>query len=219
MKLTEEQKAEVYKYIFPVPRYFETFNEVYDHVINALEDKDEPYSEDLIDYVVNNDFAGYYQILEDEKLYQKRLIKKYTGLFRKEMLNTFKWPNLMINLLIMALFMVFYKFGNQNFNIKLLVVFCTLIMVSTCIFGLTKSWLNLRKFSKDSIINSFWRNESVFGITVLNLFLNVALNKANFFGLANEGRLIAALIMFFFCNVFARAYIKFYNQKIKVLSA
>lgn len=168
MKLTEEQKKEVYDYIFPVPRYRETFNEVYDHVINALEDREDAFSIELVAYIINNDFAGFSNIVEEEKLYQKKLFKKYAGFFRQEMLNTLKWPNVINNLIIFAICMVFYQFVNRNLSIKILFDALVLIFLSPAVFGITKSWLNRRKFSKDSIIDSFWRFESMFGLSMVN---------------------------------------------------
>jgi hypothetical protein len=58
MKLTTEQLAEIRVYIFEAPRYRETYYELYDHIVNALEQGDEPFSIDLVKQIIEEDFGG-----------------------------------------------------------------------------------------------------------------------------------------------------------------
>ncbi|QNR85510.1 hypothetical protein H9N25_03270 [Pedobacter riviphilus] len=81
MRLTAQQHQEIKGYIFDVPKYIETYNEVYDHVVNALEDKDEAYSTELVAKIINDDFGSFNEIKQQEELYQKQINKNRQTFF------------------------------------------------------------------------------------------------------------------------------------------
>ena len=103
MELTQEQKIEISDYIVTVPKYRETYNELYDHILNALEDSEASFSIEEVLNVVNNDFGGFHEIVYQEKIYEKEVSNKYSKQFRQEMVNTFKWPAIFSNLGVLAL--------------------------------------------------------------------------------------------------------------------
>ena len=72
MKLSAEQKIELRIYIFNQQKYRETFNEVYDHLINALADSAEPFSVEQVAKIINEDFGGFNTIRAKELQYQKQ---------------------------------------------------------------------------------------------------------------------------------------------------
>ena len=106
MKLTEKQKQEIRNYIINVPKFRETYNELYDHIINSLEDCGEVFSINEVIVIINRDFGGFSEKVNQEKNYQIELSKQYNRAFRMEMVNTFKWPSIFNNLSVLALSLI-----------------------------------------------------------------------------------------------------------------
>nr|WP_199156987.1 hypothetical protein [Pedobacter sp. ASV2] len=52
MVLTAQQTQELKDYIFSASKYRETYNEICDHILNALADQNEPYSIELVSRIV-----------------------------------------------------------------------------------------------------------------------------------------------------------------------
>lgn len=218
MKLTLAQKKEISDYIINIPKFRETYNELYDHILNSLENNEEKFSLDAVDRIVDADFYGYYEITHQEKNLQKQLNRKYNRLFLLEMLNTFKLPQLVNNLIIFCLCYFLYKYGTENLaNLKPLVLSLVLLTVVITIFGYLVVFVRKYKYLKFSILDNYIMFESSFGMIMVSFIMSSFLSKENFFEIADQTKLIITLSLFFFTSVYARAFIKFYNQKIKVL--
>lgn len=219
MELTQVQKEEIKAYIIDVPRYRETYNEVYDHILNSLEDNPGSYSINEVISIINNDFGGFYAIVEQEKIYQQQLHKRYNRLFLLEMLNTFKWPGIINNLCLVALCLILYNYNKDiSTNLKPVILGSAICFVVVLVFGHVRIYINKRKYSKYSILDNYMRFECSFGVIMMNFVLHTFIGKANWFNLSESGKSIAILFLFFFCSVYVRAFVKFYNQKFKVLA-
>lgn len=218
MQLTEAQKAEIGAYIFTVPKYRETYNELYDHIINSFETNEEVYGINEIQNIINNDFGGFSEIVALEKNYQKQLSKQYNRVFRMEMLNTFKWPSIFNNLCILALCLILY-YNNEGAQLKIKPILLASILccILVAIFGFAKIIINKYKHSKYSILDNYLGYSCSFGFIMVNAFLSNFLSKESFFEVSDQTKLIITLCLFFFCSVYVRAFFKFYNQKFKVL--
>ncbi|MBB6502588.1 hypothetical protein [Pedobacter cryoconitis] len=219
MILTAQQNQKIKDYIFDATKYKETYHEVYDHILNALTDLDEVYSIELVTKIVNDDLGGLKEIKKQEELYQKQVNKRYTGLFRLEIVNTFKWPGILNNLTILALCICFYYTGKSApFNMQPMTVatFACFMMVSIYIF--TKIMMNKTKNRKYSIMDNSLRNLAFTGFFIGNFAL-LFFTIGNLIDLNRDTMLIAMLLLYFFSSVYIRAFIKFYNQQIKILIA
>lgn len=220
MELTQEQKEEIKAYIIDVPRYRETYNELYDHILNSLKDNPGTYDINEVVFIINNEFGGFQAIVEEEKLYQKQLSKRYNRLFLLEMLNTFKWPEIINNLSLVVLCLILYNYNkNISANLKPTLLSSVICFAIIAVFGFAKILLNRRKYSKYSILDNYMGFECTFGVAMVNIFMQLFIGKNNLFNLSESGKSIAILGLFFFCSVYVRAFIKFYNQKFKVLTA
>lgn len=219
MELTQEQKEEIKAFIIDVPRYRETYHELYDHILNSLKDNPESYHINKVIDVINNDFGGFPAIVEQEKVYQKQLNKRYNRLFLLEMLNTFKWPGIINNLCLVAVCLALYHYNKDiSANLKPVLLGSTILFVIVLVFGYAKIYINRRKHLKYSILDNYMGYECSFGVIMMNFVLHTFIGKANWFNLSESGKSIAILFLFFFCSVYVRAFIKFYNQKFKVLA-
>lgn len=218
MELSTEQKQEITFFLIDGPKYRETYNEVYDHVINAFQDNEEFYSLDQVAKIINQDFGGFEQIRTEEVLYQKELNKKYMVDFRQEMLNTFKWPGILNNLTILGLCSALY-FGNnkESFNMKPILVAMAIIFIGITLFVHIKVYINKTKRKHNSILDNPLCSVSILGVTMYNFIFFSFINDDGLIETSYSTKLILLLCMFFFSSLYVRSFIKFYNKKIKVL--
>ena len=219
MKLTEIEKEEAKNWIISVPKYRETYNELYDHILNSLKDMDGTFSTDIVDEIVLKDFGGYQAVVTEEKLYQISSGKQYNKIFRNEFINTFKWPRNIGNVIILVLCIIlYYNFETTYFTIKAILLSALICFVSVAIFGFSKIILNKRKYFKYSILDNYLAYTSTFGLIMTNWLMGSFISKHSFLDINSDTKLIITLFLFFFSSVYVRAFINFYNQKLTVLS-
>lgn len=220
MKLTEQQKKKTSDYIFEEQKYRETYNELYDHIITALSYCDEVYSLESVAKIVNKDFGGFENIRKTEEEYQKELNKRYIRAFRQEMLNTFKWPGLLNNISTFSFCTILY-FASRNhaFNSKSILGGILLCFLVVALFGFYKIISNRLKFSKYSILDNYLGGICSLGIALMNVFLYLFIRNDSLFDLGGNFKLICTFILFFLCSIYVRSFIKFYNKKLKILTA
>lgn len=217
MKLTEEQTEEIKAYIIGVPRYRETYNELYDHILNSLQDIEGTFSTNLIDEIVLKDFGGYQVVYDNEKLYRSEIGLKYMKFFYLEIINTFKWQQLANNLIILCLCLVIYFSRDPYVNFKPMLwasVFCCVLI---CVFIYCKIIINRIKYKKESILDNYIQYLGAIGIIVMNITFRIFFNKNSMMDTSHQTKLIVTLVLFFFSSVYVRTFIKFYNHKLKIL--
>jgi len=220
MILTAQQHQEIKDYIFDAPKYIETYNEVYDHVVNALEDKDEAYSTELVAKIINDDFGSFNEIKQQEELYQKQINKKQAKLFLNELINSFKWPGLLGNIanLILCVF-IYWGSTRLTFNTKPIMGAIFICFILVTLFMYTKIWISKRKNMKYSIFDNALGSLSSFGLFVSVFTFYWFVSKDSLISLGEHNKVIILLILYFFCSFYVRSFRKFYNQKVKILIA
>lgn len=220
MKLTEEQKTEIRNYLAPIPKYRETYNELYDHILNSLADKEGDYSINEVILIVKNDFRGFSGIRKQEEFYRKDLGKKYRKQFRQEMINTFKWPGILANLCVLALCgLIYYSNDGTPFNKKPMFIAIVVGAIGVAVFVYSKVYINRYKYSKYSILDDYFGNSCLRLLFMMPLYFNMLINNnVSLFELGENGCLLILLFLFFFGSVYYRALIKMYTTKYKVLT-
>lgn len=214
MLLSEEQKAEIRGFIITATKYRETYNELYDHILNSLADQEGTFHINDVLRIVNDDFGGFKEIVEQEGIYHKELGKKFNKQFQLQFIDTLKWQG--IGLLIICL-MIYYSNKTSPFNIKPMVSASTICLMSVTLFGYARIIVNVVRFSKYSILDGHVGYICSFGFSITNLFLHGFIN-GRLFELSDNNRLIAVLILFSVASIYARTFIKFYKQKFKILA-
>lgn len=214
MLLTTEQKAEIKDYIIGVPKYRETYNELYDHIVNSIEDSEVAFSIDEVINIVNRDFGGFSEVVYQEEIYHKELGKKYNKHFRVQFIDTFKWYGIFP---LAFCLMIYFSNKSTVFNIKPMLFATTICFVAVAIIGLSRIMINRVKYSKYSILDNYLGLEYSFGLAGANMFLQIFISR-NFFELSDNSKLIAMLTLYFFCMIYVRTFIKFYKQKFKILA-
>lgn len=219
MDLSQEQKEEIKAYIIDVPRYKETYNELYDHILNSLKDNAGSYHINEVIDVINNDFGGFQAIVGQEKIYQKQLNKRYNNFFLQEMLNTFKWPGIINVLCLLFLALVIFN-GSRDApdNTDILLKSCLIIVISMGLFGFSRVLFFRLKNLKYSILDNYFFFVSSFGISIVAIVLTLFVRKENLLDLSDSGKLIIVLLLYGFTSIYVRSFIRFFNREIKVLA-
>ncbi|WP_316803889.1 hypothetical protein [Pedobacter nototheniae] len=220
MVLTAQQIQEIKDYIFDAVKYRETYHEVYDHMLNALADVQEPYSLELVAEIINIDFGSFKEIKKQEALYQQQVNKKYARLFLSELATTFKWPGILSNLTILALCTcIYYSSKTAPFNMKPMIIAIFLCSIVVAFYVYSKILLGKRKEQKYSITDNSLGSLASVGLFMGNFVLYWFLTKDSLIDLSQNSKVITMLVLFFFCSMYVRTFITFYNQKIKILTA
>ena len=100
MKPTAEQDILLKKYLREVLRYRETYEEVYDHVLTALErDVYTGTLEEAVNQILREDFGGYDQLQQMESKAKKSAIAESNTTYIRFYFSYFNWPKLPYTLL------------------------------------------------------------------------------------------------------------------------
>lgn len=218
MQLNELEKKEIGAYIFKIGKYIETYNEVYDHVLNTLNELPGAYDLNLVQQIIEVDFGGTAAIRKQENIYQKQIKRRYVKLIGLEMLYTFKLRQVLPNLILLLLCYVLYV-NNTNLSTlfkTMYLAICVLIVLAG-LFWIIYRYIIHRKTKKDSI-----KSELVFGLLfmplgLINIFFNMVLTKENTSISVNTQHMIL-LALFFVISVYIRAFMKLYTERITVLA-
>ena len=215
MKLTEQQKTEISNYIAEAPRYRETYMELYDHIIAVFEEEERSYSLKEVSEIIYTDFGGFSEIVNKEKEYQKQLSKKYKRFFIQEMLNMFKLPKGIINILFLVLC---YWMGTEgstaSFNPKTMMISAFIIGLFTYFFGYAVTYYKKRKYRKSSILDDFIKWESSFWIWILYLCTYFFIAKDPIFEVFVRVKMIIVWALFLGTSLYIRTYMKFYKNRL-----
>ncbi|KQC00240.1 hypothetical protein [Pedobacter sp. Hv1] len=218
MELSSIEKEEIGAYIFTIGKYIETYNEVYDHVLNTLVELPGAYHLNLVQQIIEVDFGGTAAIRKQENIYQKQIKRRYLKLMGLEMLYTFKLRHILPNLILLLLCYVLYV-NNTNLSVLFKTIYlaiCVLIVLAG-VFCIIYRYIIHRKTKKDSI-----KSELIFGLLFLpigfiNILFNVVITKENT-SIAVNTQHIILLALFFVISIYIRAFMKLYTERITVLA-
>ena len=214
MELSEKQKAEIKNYMITIPKYRETYDELYDHILNALADDDSKYGIDKVIFIVNNHFGGFMNIIDQEKTCHQEIGKKYNREFRQQLITTLGGPGLLVFAFCL---LVYYCSRFATFSIKPMLMLTILSSICVAVFAFMKIFMNRVKYSKFSILDNYLALDCSYGVAGIGLFLHSVLNE-NIFNLDDNGKLIATLILHFICIIYVKTFMKIYNQKFRILT-
>jgi hypothetical protein len=220
MRLTRSQLAEVDAYLYSIVKYRETFQELKDHVLTALQDG-QAYTFDIrsVERIVEEDFGGRENIIECEAFYKRSTTARYFKLLGSEMLNTFKWFGLVRNLSMIALCAILFFSAKSSPDISSLpfgkamyiIIYFPLLIFLFQRFIADGS-------TKASILNQFlfkvWLFTAISGTLILQ-----AIGLSNrYFHLNNKLELGLLFILYMFMDIFRRVYLNLYKDKIRILA-
>ncbi|RZM29093.1 MAG: hypothetical protein EOO88_06285 [Pedobacter sp.] len=221
MIVTKTQQAEISEYIITVPKYRETYNELYDHILSSLaEVEDQPFNIELVAKIINEDFGGFKTIVCAEADYNKEAIKNCIRDLRMEMKKQFYFPELWKTLMVIFICWTVYNFSAGDFKvIRVLYVSTLILSLIPIVYYWGRRFIFRRKGSKPSIKDQGFAQTSM---------LLLQFSYGPFFLFAGNDKLIDVtpevsffimLFMFFFASVYIRAFFALYNRNVKILFA
>lgn len=219
MILTETQKTEIREFIGTVPKYQETYDELYDHILSSLGTlENENYNIDLVARIVNEDFGGFKNIVCVEADYNKQAMKNVMRDLRQEMKQQFYFPELWKTLIILALCAIIYNYSSGDFKI-IRIIFGSVILASfTPIFYYWGNRLLFKKKgSRPSIKDGGFAQQSMMLMQVAHAPFFIFIDKDAFLPVTYPTALIVTLFMFFFSSIYIRSYFRLYNRNVKIL--
>jgi hypothetical protein len=220
MRLSRKQLEEVDSYLYGLTKYRETFQELKDHVLSALRDLDaSTFDLQLVKDIVDEDFGGQDHLLKYEALCMRSSTRQYLRLLGMEMLNTFKWSGLVRNLFVIWFCAMIYDGQKSVADISPLPVVQTMYIVFYLpgLFVLFHKFVALRH-KKLSMLHNFlfkvWLLTATAGTFIIQgiSFANKYLHYNSKFELG------LILAMYVVMNIFLKAYMKLYKEKIRILA-
>lgn len=144
MKLTPLQKKEIEHYIKAASKYRETYNEVYDHVLNAVENLDEPYQLETVGRIIKEDFGTFKEIKKMENRLFSKMKWKYLKSVFLNMITFKKLSDVGYDfLLVLFCFLLYIYISRNQTNISLLYIF-----VMSLSYLIAVVWLIINKHIK-----------------------------------------------------------------------
>jgi len=220
MKLTEEQLSEIRIYIFGTPRYRETYYELYDHIINALEQLDEPFHLGLVKQIVEDDFGGFEGIVIQEELYQKSVTTKYNRFLGTEMLNFYKTSTAFSTIVLLFIgYMLYNSSLTSEINLKPMSISMIILSMIPGVYYLFKRFVLDRNKFKLSIKYDFLHRTWILGFLMVNGMMGLFVSKNSVFDISNHAKVVIFILLALLLNLYIRSFIKVYNRSIRILTA
>lgn len=220
MRLTEEELIELRMYLLAITKYRETYNEIYDHVLNALEHREGVYSIGIVRDIVIEDFGTVPQIEEQEVSYQKQVNRKFSRLLWKEMLNTFKFPQVAINVFFIIVGLLLYL-TCRNFDIDVKIISKTILysLFFPALLVVYRRFFVERRRIKISVIGGFLNLAWMQALLLVQLINALLFGNNRIVEMQAPYKFLTVLLLFFVTSVYVRAFVKLYQKKIRILTA
>lgn len=219
MIVTETQQTEISDFIGSIPKYRETYNELYDHILSSLSAiEDQPYSIDLVAKIVNEDFGGFKTIVCVEADYNKETIKNCMRDLRMEMKKQFYFPEIWKTLIIVLLCWVVYNYSAGDFKVIRVLYLSTLILgLIPVVYYWLSRLLFRKKGSKPSIKDQGFAQTSMMLLQVSYTPFFIFGGKDALVPTTTNLTLLIMLFMFFFASIYIRSYFALYSRNVKIL--
>lgn len=218
MNLDEIQKQKIADHIKGITAFAETYNELYDHVLSAIgSENHHTFSMDVVANILDEDFGGPSKIKLEEQNHMKELSQSFSGLLRREMLDTFKFPAIAANLIMLAVCYLAYSYGAaEGAKIKVLTATLIISMFIPPLLYFVKVYIIDKGQTKPSIKNPALKSMSLFGMNVATFLTFAFLIPEPLFSLSPVTRYLILLGAYFLLGVYIRAYLKIFNNTLKL---
>jgi hypothetical protein len=209
MKLDQTQKAWVSKLVYQKVKYNETYYEVLDHVITALEENE---NENItfhqkLNQIWNDDFGGYENLPVLERQREKEVYKWIAKKQWQLIISNFKFPQI-IGTILFGVF--FYTLGN-SFGRNVLIVSVFFIGIAPLLLHYFY-YFRLKKYSliKPYIKDKKLERVSGIALSILNLFIFIP-PLFNNFQISTSITKAPVLVIIFFGVLFALYFLSYFT--------
>lgn len=218
MILNEAQQQEVADYVSGITLYIETYNEIYDHVLSALEQEEQgPFQIGLVLHIIEKDFGGAAKIKEEEQHNRTALYSSFSGTLKTEMLNTFKFPAVINNIALLTLGLLFYFGGAKSETLVSVAFVGSIIMTFTPIILMVyKTCIREKGQSKPSVSTYALQYTAMFGMNTAGCLFYLFAARDAIFTLEHSTQIALILGVYFFLSVYLRAFLKVYRKSLRL---
>lgn len=137
MKPDSRQIKILQDYLHKTLTYRESYEEIYDHILSALEHQPADISfQDAINVIIINDFGGHRNLLKVEKAHKDALVNDMYKKYRSYLVSYFKVPNLFY--LLLAVGPTCYGFAQIRVSTSLIIVMAFLLILAPYIIYLLR---------------------------------------------------------------------------------
>lgn len=210
MKLTDEQKLDIHQKLNYALKYRETFDEVYDHILQSIECLPGTYTDELFEQIVETEFGGFENLKYIESQSMSQAYKAMQKRHGQNMAWFFNWPTLAFTI---ALTTAGFFIDKNPATHKWLMSFTFVAAVSPVLFiwgklGLTKyrAWQS-GVYKKPSIKDRYINYAATLSCNVVNLFAYFT-RDFDFYG-------VTTLLVFLAYSIYVMSFFRLYNQEYK----
>ncbi|QKJ31446.1 hypothetical protein HQ865_17290 [Mucilaginibacter mali] len=217
MKITSEQETHLRKYLRDAMRYRETCEEVYDHVLTALQNRGYTGTfEEAVNQILREDFGGYDNLrqMEDDakNAAVKSGISKYLGFY----MGYFKWPRLIYVLVYAALIYLFFGYARLAIILEAMVA---LTVITPCVLSLMRYYQIGYRFgdTKRSVRDTVFAKIAIVPIRLFVLgTILLTMSFAQGHNIWTDPHPIVVTILFVLSNIYLRAFLELYRDEFKI---
>lgn len=219
MNLSKEELAEVTEYLFTLTRYKETYDEMYDHVLNILEEKEEAFDSRLIPEMVSDNFGGHEQILKNEAICLEALNLSAGRSLMEEVFGKLRSFKSFDNISLICLCVLFYFEATNGVFSPVYLIYAMFFVASyPILLYLYKIYFVNRSLVKPSMKNVFLLRIGLYGCFLSTVFYLLLLSQQSLFAITNHTRIVICLVLYYFSSIYIRSFHTFYKKKIKVFA-
>jgi len=217
MILDELQKQQIAYYVRSITRYRETFDELYDHVLSAMERSAQAaFHMSLAEEVINTDFGGAMQIRAEEENMKHLLYGSFSKLLKREVLNTFRFPAVINNLLICGLVLILYlgKASSQTL-VLITIAGASIVLLLPLLLYVYKSYI-LERSHKPSVSQYALRYNALFGLNTATCVFYISFSWDVLTTLESGILVTIMATAYYFLSIFLRAYLRLYANALRL---
>lgn len=218
MKISPEQDSKLRKYLRDTMRYRETYEEVYDHLITALENR--PFTgtlEEAVNQILREDFGGYDNLrkMEDDakNAAVRNGINKYLGFY----LEYFKWPRLFYTICYAAV--IYWCFGHAPLIPVVLEAVVAIMFITPGVLSLMRFYKIGYRFgdTKKSVRDTVFVKIAIVPVRLFVLgSILLTMSVAQGHNIWQNANPVVITLLFVLSNIYIRAFVKLYRDEFEM---
>lgn len=218
MKLSPQQDINLREYIRDVVRYRETYEEVYDHVMSALEQHNyRCTAEEAINQILREDFGGYENLRYMEIEAKATVVANSVGKFVGFMLSYFKWPRLLYTLALGAL--IYFTLGQVRLQPLMFEGIFALVILTPGILSMRRYYLvgYLFRDTKRSIRDDIFARISMVPTRLfVFLGLGIVISIDKYHNIWNNATPSVLTALYLLSGIYLLAIVQLYRDEFKM---
>jgi hypothetical protein len=219
MIVNNESKEQLKIILWNYIKFQETYNEVYDHVLTALESKHDAtlsFEANAL-AVITADFGGILKLKDLERRGIKAIHNQVARKHIHNALNYFKFPSIAYTALLTILT---YYVANTKFISVVLLAAVFIMLTPTILVGVrvVKKALS-EKTGKPSIKDNMFNLTGIYGVVLYNAINATAITRHLKLHQLSQWHIGAIVLVILFYTIYGLSFIKLYRDEVKTQMA